>query len=148
MLNIMKKYILSLSVIFSSLSLISQDGDPHKILGVWKSPSRELMIKIDQIGDHFQGRIVWIQSSNSNQPALDIHNPDERLQKVPLKGNKVIQELSFNDAKTVWEGGTFYNYEEGKLYNCLITLQSDDKIKITRYLNNQQDGIDETWERQ
>ena len=148
MLNIMKKYILSLSVIFSSLSLVSQDGDPHKILGVWKSPSRELMIKIDQIGDHFQGRIVWIQSSNSNQPALDIHNPDERLQKVPLKGNKVIQELSFNAAKTVWEGGTFYNYEEGKLYNCLITLQSDDKIKITRYLNNQQDGIDETWERQ
>ena len=144
----MKKYILLLSVIFGSLSLIAQAGDPQKILGVWKSPSQGLMIKIDKIGDHFQGRIVWLQTSATNQPALDINNPDERLQKMPLKGNKVIQELSFNAAKTAWEGGTFYNYEEGKLYNCHITLQSDDKIKITRYLHNQQEGIVETWERQ
>jgi uncharacterized protein (DUF2147 family) len=144
----MKKFILLFSVVFSSVSLIAQAGDPHKILGIWKSPSRELMIKIDKVGDHFQGRIVWLQTSGANQPALDIHNPDERLQKMPLKGNKVIKDLSFNATKIAWEGGTFYHYEEGKLYNCQITLQSDDKIKITSYLHDQQEGIVETWERQ
>ena len=144
----MKKYILLLSVIFCSLSLIAQAGDPHKILGVWKSSSQGLMIKIDKVGDHFQGRIVWLQTSGANQPALDINNPDEKLQKMPLKGNKVIKELSFNETKTAWEGGTFYHHEEGKLYNCHITLHSNDEIKITRYLHDQQEGIVETWERQ
>jgi len=148
MFNIMKKCFLFLSIAFSALSLIAQAGDPDQILGVWKSPSKGLMIKIDKVGNHFQGRIVWLQSSGPNQPVLDINNPDERLQKMPLKGNKVIQELSFNASGSIWEGGTFYHYEDGKLYNCHITAHDHDKIKITRYLQGQQDGIEETWVRQ
>lgn len=143
----MKRYVFLLSIIFASFSLIAQAGDSEQIVGVWKSPSDGTMIKIDKVGNYFQGRIVWLNSSQTNQPVLDENNPDERLQKMPLKGNKVIQELSFNSSNAVWEGGTFYSHEEGKLYNCYIAVQSGDKIKITRYIQNQQDAVVETWVR-
>lgn len=145
----MKKCILFyLLVLLSAFQLDAQSGDADQILGVWKSPTKSVMIKVDKIGEHFQGRIVWIQAAADIQPVLDINNPDERLKKMPLKGNKVIQELSFDPSKTVWEGGTFYNYEEGKLYNCHIVLQDADQLKITRYLQSPADAIVETWVRQ
>ena len=144
----MKRYVFLLSVLLVSFSLVVQAENPDQIVGVWKSPSDGLMVKIDKVGDHFQGRIVWISTKHANNPALDENNPDERLQKMPLKGNKIIQELSFNSTKTSWEGGTFYHHVEGKLYNCHISLHSGNQIRITRYIQNQQDGIVETWIRQ
>ena len=143
---IIKRYIFLLAILCSSLSMVAQAGDPNQIVGIWKSPSNEFMIKIDKLGDQFQGRIIWIESTGS-QAELDENNPDERLQKIPLKGNKVIKELSFNVSESLWEGGTFYNHKEGKLYNCMITLHNSDQIKITKYIQNPSDGIVETWTR-
>ena len=144
----MKRYSFLFSILFSSLSLAAQAGYSDQIVGVWKSPKNNLMIKIDKVGDHFQGRIVWLETHQSNKPVLDENNPDERLQKMPLKGNKLIKELSFNSSEKIWEGGTFYHHVEGKLYDCQISLRNSDQIMITRYLQNQQDGIVETWTRQ
>ncbi len=144
----MKRYVFLFSFIFSCFHLIGQAADPEDIIGIWKSPSEGLMIKIDKVGNHFQGRIIWLNNSKANQPALDANNPDERLQKMPLKGNKVIKELSYNSSEFVWDGGTFYHYEEGKLYNCHIAVHSDNQINIARYIQNPQDAIVETWVRQ
>ena len=144
----MKRYAFLFFIIIGSCSLSAQANDPDQIVGIWKSPSEGMMIKIDKVGNHFQGRIVWLNATKKTQPALDENNPDERLQKMPLKGNKVIQELSFNSSEIVWEGGTFYSHEEGKLYNCHISLHNGDKIKITKYFQTQKDGIEETWVRQ
>jgi len=145
----MKRYVFLLSFLLSSYSfLATQTGNPDQIVGVWKSSNNGIMIKIDKVGDHFQGRIVWLEENAGNQPLLDEKNPDERLRKMPLKGNKVIQELTFNPSEVIWEGGTFYNYKEGRLYNCNISLQRSDQIKITRFTQNQQDGVTETWTRQ
>ncbi len=144
----MKRYIFLISIIFYALSLSAQANNPDHILGVWKSPSNNLMIKIDKVGNHFQGRIVWLEAKGGNQMALDAKNPEERLRKLPLKGNKIIRELSFDSAKSLWEGGIFYNHEEGKLYNCNISLHSNGQIKITKYNQNLHDGVVEIWTHQ
>ncbi|MCG8309643.1 MAG: DUF2147 domain-containing protein [Cytophagales bacterium] len=144
----MKRFIFLLSVILSSFGLVAQAGNPDQIVGVWRSPTNSLMIKIDKVGNHFQGRIVWLRTHQPNKPALDENNPDEHLQNMPLKGNKVIKELSFNSSEEVWEGGTFYHHIDGKLYNCRIALHSNNQIKITRFIQSRQDGVSETWTRQ
>lgn len=143
----MKRYIFLLLLFFSGFILAAQAGNPDQIVGVWKSPGNTLMVKIDKVGNHFQGRIVWIKITNGDEPVLDVNNPEERLREMPLKGNKIIQKLSFDPSKSVWDGGTFYNYEEGKLYNCQISLNGS-QIKITKFSHNQQDRIVETWTRQ
>lgn len=147
-LNTMKRYIFLLLIFFSGFGLAAQTGSPDLIVGVWKSSTKDLMIKIDKVGSHFQGRIVWLDLSKGSNLALDENNPEERLRRMPLKGNKVIQEISFNSSESVWEGGTFYNHKEGKTYNCQIKLQAVDQIKINKYIQNHQDGIVETWIRQ
>ena len=134
------------AIVCSSLSIVAQTGDPNQIVGIWKSPSNEFMIKIDKLGNQFQGRIIWLESTGG-QVELDENNPDERLQKIPLKGNKVIKELSFDVSESLWKGGTFYNHKDGKLYNCMITLHNNDQIKITKYVQNDSDSIVETWTR-
>lgn len=144
----MKKYILIFSIVCSSFILAVQSGDSDQIVGVWKSSNNDLMIKIDKVGDQFQGRIVWLNATNNGQPALDEKNPEERLQKMPLKGNKIIRELSFDASNSVWDNGIYYNYKEGKLYNCRIIMQSNGQINIIRYDKNRQDSAIETWNRQ
>ncbi len=144
----MKRYFFLLSIVLCSCGLAAQAENPDRILGVWKSSSEGLMIKIDKVGNNFQGRIVWLEPRQSNQPVLDDKNPDARLRNMPLKGNKIIKELKFNAAKSIWEGGTYYNHKEGKLYNCQISLQQRDKIRITKYIQDNQDGVVETWIRQ
>lgn len=143
----MKRYIFLLLLFFSGFILVAQVSDPNQIIGVWKSPGNELMVKIDKVGNHYQGRIVWIEIANGNEPVLDVNNPEERLREIPLKGNKIIQKLSFDPSKFIWAGGTFYNYKEGKQYNCQISLNGG-QIKITNFSQNQQDSIVETWTRQ
>lgn len=128
--------------------MVAQAGDSDKIVGLWKSSSQQVMIKIDKVGDHFQGRIVWLGDSGENGMTLDENNPNMQLRSLPLKGNKIIQDLTFNPSATHWEGGTFYNYTEGKNYNCTIDMQTADIIKITKFVQNRQNGQIETWTRQ
>ncbi len=144
----MKRYTLLLLVLTYTVTFGGQASDSDKIIGVWKSPDDSYMIKIDKIGNHFQGRIVWLSSNDQNQMKLDVNNPNEQLRNLPLKGNKIIEELSYSTGESVWNGGTFYSYTEGKVYHCQISMQSSNQIRILKYIRNQQEGKTETWTRQ
>ena len=143
----MKRYFFLLSLLYCAFSFVASAGDPDQIIGIWKSSNEDLIVKIDKVGDHFQGRIVWLGSKGGSQPELDERNPNERLKRLPLKGNKIIKELSFNPSASVW-GGTYYNYKEGRVYRCQITFHGNDLIKITKFDQSKQDGIAENWIRQ
>jgi uncharacterized protein (DUF2147 family) len=147
-LIIMKRYAFLLSIMISTAAVAAQAGDSDRIVGLWKSSNKQVMIKIDKVGDHFQGRIVWIGDSEQGGMLMDEKNPNQQLRNLPLKGNKIIQDLAFNPSSAHWEGGTFYNFSEGKNYNCLISMTTSDQIKITKYVQNQQDGSIESWTRQ
>jgi uncharacterized protein (DUF2147 family) len=144
----MKRYTLLLLIFFYTVSFGGQVSDADKIIGVWKSPDNSYMIKIDKIGNHFQGRIVWLSSNGQSKMKLDVNNPNEQLRNLPLKGNKIIEKLSYSSSESLWNGGTFYSFTEGKVYNCQISLHSSNQIKILKYIRNQQEGKTETWTRQ
>jgi uncharacterized protein (DUF2147 family) len=144
----MKRYAYLLSIIISSASVTAQAVDSDNIIGLWKSSDQQVMIKIDKVGNHFQGRIVWLEDSENGKIRLDENNPSQQLRSLPLKGNKIIQDLSFNPSSLQWQGGTFYNYSEGRNYNCIITMERPDLIKITKFVHNQEEGSVETWTRQ
>ena len=72
----MKRYFLLLTILMNAMAISAQGEESDKIVGVWKSPDKNLMIKIDKIGDQFQGRIVWVAQNGRNQIQLDENNPD------------------------------------------------------------------------
>lgn len=145
----MKRYFLLLTILMNSMAIAAQGEESDKIVGLWKSPDNSLMIKIDKIGDQFQGRIVWVAQTDMSQIQLDENNPDQQLRKLPLKGNKIIKELSFNPQDSKWIGGVFYNHAEGKHYRCQISYHSPNQIRITKFMADQQNGgIHEIWSKQ
>ena len=143
----MKRYTILFLILSVVFILAVKAEEPENIIGVWRSSSEDLMIKIDKIGNHYQGRIIWVNGQNREDFVLDGNNPDEKLRKLPLKGSKIIQELSFNSKNSLWEGGTFYNHMEGKHYNCRIELTGINKITISKYLSSPAETTEETWVR-
>ena len=140
------RFSLLIIIFFSaSLPLPAQNGD--NIIGIWKHPDGKLLIKIDRIGDRYQGRITWLEQSfdANGKPVLDTNNPDPRLRKIPLKGNRILQRLTYNPSKDIWENGRYYVFSEGRTYPCKIVLLDEKRIKISKLTEKGVTVEDEIW---
>lgn len=142
----MKRFTLLFLFVLIAANTKAQSGVGDRILGIWKSPRQNIVIKVDRIGDIFQGRIVWVGIDDKEDMAFDVNNPIERLRSVPLKGNKMIRDLIYNPQESVWVGA-YYDFNAGELYRCKVTLNESDQIRITRYISNQKDEETEVWTR-
>jgi len=136
--------ILSIPIAF----IYGQKIEANSIVGLWKSPEGNLMIKIDKIGSLYQGRIAWLEGAEENtEPLLDKNNPQPHLRNIPLKGNKMIRELSFDSEEQLWSHGKYYDPFEGKFYDCTVRLLNEQTIQIIRE-PDQQKSKREIWHRQ
>lgn len=140
--------LLGMIMIFLSNGLVTgQIIQSNEIVGLWKSPEGKLMVKIDKIGNFYQGRIAWLSDfENTADPILDQNNPKPHLRNIPLKGNKIIRELSFDSANVIWDRGFYYDHAEGKHYNCSVKMLDPFSIQITRHLDGRSKS-DEIWRR-
>ncbi len=136
-------YFLLSNVVLSFAQVAGTDG----IVGTWRSPSGDVLIRIDKVGGQFQGRIVWLKADHTGELVLDEKNPDQLRRRMPLKGNKIICDLSYDPDESQWEGGTFYCFKEGKTYKCCIRMAANDQIKVIRYSGSPDKGISEIWSR-
>jgi uncharacterized protein (DUF2147 family) len=135
-----------MAVLFISSSVYGQTVRPDGIVGLWKSPDGSLAVKIDKIGQYYQGRIAWIDLSLAGEkPLLDENNPEPHLRNMPLKGNKMLSELSYNSQEDHWDGGVYYDADEGKLYNCSIEMVDNQRIRIKKFLQNPSKANQELW---
>jgi uncharacterized protein (DUF2147 family) len=142
------KYIFPFLFFFSVSSHLTAQN-PDDVLGIWKHPDGNLLVKIDRIGNTYQGRITWLDQSSdpAGKPALDVHNPDPRLRKIPLKGNRIFQKLIYNSSTDTWENGLYYVFSEGKTYPCKIVLLDAERIKISKLAPDGTLVEEEIWSR-
>lgn len=134
--------------IFSFVSQAQSDaGD--KLLGVWEPSNGKARVKIDKISDKYFGKIVWLKEPNdpeTNQPKVDKNNPDESMQKVPLKGYRMLKDFSFN-GKDEWIDGTIYDPENGSSYSCVIKFKDDNTLDIRGFIGIKTFGRTDVWKR-
>jgi uncharacterized protein (DUF2147 family) len=142
-----KCFISSLLIVLPIGLVSGQQLHSNEIVGLWKSPEGHLLVKIDKIGSLYQGRIAWHANADSNNaPLLDSNNPKPHLRNIPLKGNKMLSEFSFDTSMSAWKGGNYYDPIEGKHYNCTIQMLDDQRIQIIRH-EDDQTGKKEIWHR-
>jgi len=105
------------------------------IVGTWTNSDKVMKVKIEKIGSHYFGKLVWLEKPNEpdGSPKLDKHNPDPDLRKVPFIGLRVMRDMKYR-GNGVWSGGTLYDPEKGKTYGCKITLVSMDQANIRGYI--------------
>jgi uncharacterized protein (DUF2147 family) len=80
------------------------------------------------------GRIRWLQKARDtqHQPVRDKKNPDPALQQRQLCGLTIITGLRPTD-RDRWEGGSFYNPDDGKTYDVTAELKSADVLSARIY---------------
>ncbi len=118
-----------------TMSISSSSFEPDDILGTWANSDNVLKVKIEKIGTHYFGKLVWLEKPNEpdGAPKLDKNNPDPTLRKVPFIGLRVMKDMKYK-GDGVWSGGTLYDPEKGKTYGCKITLVSLDVANIRGYI--------------
>lgn len=124
----MKHFLICAAVLLNAIPAPGQAREAEALVGLWESPDLQIVLKIDRLGEHFQGRIAWV--SETGGVPLDSKNPDPNLRVMPLKGRKILEGLRYDASAGMWSGGTFYNYRDGKTYNCKLLLIDQNRLQF------------------
>lgn len=148
----MKKTIaIILSLLLSFHLLNAQEpavSEADKIIGVWEVGSGKARVKISKYGEKYGGKIVWLKEPNypDGTKKVDKNNPDEAKKIMPLLGLNNL--LGFNyKGKSEYGDGTIYDPENGNVYNCVITIEGDNTLKVRGYIGVSLFGRTDEWKR-
>ena len=102
--------------------------------GVWLIDGKAAVQIFDCTGQ-LCGRILWLLTPRDPQGRLnrDRNNPDPALRQRPLCGLTVLWGLRPTGPDR-WEGGWFYNPDDGKTYRVSAELRSADLIVARIYV--------------
>jgi len=103
------------------------------ILGTWFNAEKSAKIEILKSGSKYMGKIVWIELKGRDpKTILDSKNSDPILQKRPIMGLTILENLSFKNG--TWEGGKIYDPESGKTYSCELKIKDKEILEVKGYL--------------
>jgi uncharacterized protein (DUF2147 family) len=112
-------------VLFAAL-LAAPSAD--SVLGQWKTETRNGIVDIVHCGSSICGTLVTSDGIRANPQLKDLNNKDEKLRGRPLKGVTMLQ--GFTQSEGVWDGGTIYNAEDGRIYKARITPVDANTLKL------------------
>ncbi len=117
------KFIFLLTLFF----LIAPDSSSitsETYIGKWQITGGSI-IEIYNDGDFFYGKIhKRAKNPLSNFNGLDNNNPVKELQKRPLLGMNILNELKYENGEL--SGGTIYNADSGKTYTVKVWINNED----------------------
>jgi uncharacterized protein (DUF2147 family) len=141
----------------------AEDGDgayvpssPSAIVGDWLVESRDAVIHIEQVGDEYQGYILWQLHDTygpedgpelNGKTVTDRNNPDPALRSQPLTGLRLLKGLRYDADGRKWIHGRVYNSDNGRTYNCLVRLLSPNRLQLRGYLGISLFGGNTVWSR-
>ena len=131
-------------VLVSSLSVVAQTTETA-LLGTWLNEEKAAKIEIYQQGNKFFGKIVWLKAPTENgRPKTDNKNPDRARHNDPIIGLVLMKNFVF-DGKSLWKDGTIYDAQSGKTYDCYMTLQTSNTLKVRGYVGISWIGKTNIW---
>ena len=148
----MKKALQSISMIFLSFicfQTYSQDfTESDKIRGTWLNEEGKAKVQVYRGTDgKYYGKIIWLRDPlEDGKPKLDKENSDVSKRNQPLI-NLIILRGFLYKGKGVYKEGTIYDPENGKTYNCHMTLSSPNKLDIRGYIGVSIIGRTSYWTR-
>ena len=131
-------------------------ADEDKIVGLWITPRNECKIEIFKSGTKYCGRIAWLKEplyradddgGMAGRPVVDRENPNPNLRSRTLIGLRLIEGFTYT-GKNVWEKGTIYNPDNGKIYKCRMILSAPDRLEVKGFIGISLLGATSVWIRQ
>lgn len=118
--------------------------------GTWMADNGLSHVQIAPCADKLCGTVTWLKTplGPNGQPLTDSQNDDPSLRSRPLIGVQVLQGLVADDSGPgQWEGGTIYDPATGKTYQCTLTLQDANTLRVHGYVGTALFGRTQIWTR-
>lgn len=129
--------------------IATADQGPSAV-GVWLADNGKSHVQIAPCGDKLCGTVTWLKDPNgpAGKPLTDTNNPDAALRTRPIIGLQLLQGLVADDSGPgQWEGGTIYDPQTGKTYQCTLTLQDPNTLRAHGYVGVAMFGRTQVWTR-
>ena len=130
---LVKNLIRSLALLFigTIVPALSATGSSAVPPGVWLM-GETVAIQIFDCSSLLCGRVVWLKAPLDAQGLMkrDVLNPDPALRGRQVCGPTIIWNVHANGSDR-WDGGWFYNPDDGHTYRVSMELRSAD-LMITR----------------
>ncbi len=110
------------------------------IIGHWLTQSGNVIIDIASCGDKFCGTVTKVLANN----AMDGSGPAKPGTEATV-GMKILSDLVVTD-EGEWRGHIF-NRENGKTYDCILSMPSPQQLKVRAYVLISLIGKNQIWQR-
>ncbi len=122
----MKKCLFITALLFLFSSVFSQ---ADKIVGIWVPAKGSSQVRIFKATNgKYYGKVEWLKTEKDK---LDVNNPDVSQRDKKILGLMILKDFSYNEAKKRWEGGTVYDPDNGKTYDCYMWFDTDNNDVMT-----------------
>lgn len=133
--------------------LISQAfaQDAAKIAGIYWNFVKTSKIEVKEENGKFIGTVIYINPDKyvNGEPEKDTKNPDVKLRSRSRLGLQILSGLKYNEGDKEWQGGSIYDPDNGKTYDCFAWFEKDTNVlSIKGYVAGiKWLGRSTTWER-
>ncbi len=142
--------LLLLATVWLLLSSFTPSSDnPDAVVGTWLNGSKRGQVQIYKQGGTYVGKIVWLIEPNdltTGKPKTDIKNSDPAKRSRLIMNMPMMYNFKYNGSN-VWADGKIYNPEDGKEYNCKMTLKDPNTLDVRGYLGFSFIGKTQIWTR-
>ena len=113
----MKQFLALIMIVFS-LKCYSQTIK-DAIIGKWlKTPKEDMIIEVYREGNQYNGKLSWAKD----------------IQKKKSEGAIILQNLTYNEVKKIWEDGSIQDPNSGKTYDAEAKIKSDGTLELYAYM--------------
>ena len=142
-----------ISIAWLVLPSLGNTVESDAILGDWITENEDCRVTIFKKGDHYFGKIAAIKPPDylpgevtgmDDKPRRDLNNQDESLRSRPLVGIELMQDFRFDNDK--WIDGKIYDPENGKTYQCEMSLAEDGTLHVRGYVGMSFLGRTTVWD--
>jgi uncharacterized protein (DUF2147 family) len=137
--------------ILCTASLARADAD--SIIGIWNESDNDAQFEIYKCASFYCGKIHSLREPNAPQPdsgspglpRTDCNNPEPTLRNRPMVGLPFMSGFEYEGHNT-WKG-KIYNPDDGKSYNCRLSMAGPNRLQVRGYVCIPLLGKTVTWTR-
>lgn len=142
-------FLLPLLLVFVALVSFAPKDNSEAVVGTWLNGTKKGHVQIYKQGGTYFGKLVHLTEPNdpaTGKPKTDFRNIDASKRARPLLNMVLMYNFKY-DGGNVWNDGKIYNPEDGKEYNCKMTLVNPNTLEVRGYVGISLLGKTQTWTR-
>lgn len=136
-----------LVLVITGLTAFAPPDNADAVVGTWLNGTKKGHVQIYKQGGTYFGKLVWLGQPNdpgTGKPRMDAKNVDQSKRSRPLMNLPLMYNFKY-DGDNVWSDGKIYNPEDGKGYNCKMTLKDSNTLLVRGYVGISLLGKTQTW---